>query len=149
MSCASETAPIISVRRDAASSITLPISRNGDSRREPTFAASHLGSRIVARSHYEVRGKTVLVTGAARGIGAETARRMHARGANVVLCGLEPEELERRAGELGDRAAWFEVDVTDLEDRKSTRLNSSHANISYAVFCLKKKNIYINSIVRY
>src|SRR3712207_7913708 len=30
------------------------------------------------------------------------------------------------------------------EDRKSTRLNSSHANISYAVFCLKKKkNIYL------
>src|SRR3712207_7121987 len=28
----------------------------------------------------------------------------------------------------------------DREDRKSTRLNSSHANISYAVFCLKKKN---------
>src|SRR3712207_7331826 len=28
------------------------------------------------------------------------------------------------------------------EDRKSTRLNSSHANISYAVFCLKKKNQY-------
>src|SRR3712207_8985810 len=28
-------------------------------------------------------------------------------------------------------------------DRKSTRLNSSHANISYAVFCLKKKNINI------
>src|SRR3712207_7563827 len=29
------------------------------------------------------------------------------------------------------------------EDRKSTRLNSSHANISYAVFCLKKKKIYL------
>src|SRR3712207_8622427 len=29
-------------------------------------------------------------------------------------------------------------------DRKSTRLNSSHANISYAVFCLKKKNINLN-----
>src|SRR3712207_6724692 len=29
----------------------------------------------------------------------------------------------------------------DLQDRKSTRLNSSHANISYAVFCLKKKKI--------
>src|SRR3712207_7270942 len=28
------------------------------------------------------------------------------------------------------------------EDRKSTRLNSSHANISYAVFCLKKKNTH-------
>src|SRR3712207_8667705 len=31
------------------------------------------------------------------------------------------------------------LDVEDLEDRKSTRLNSSHANNSYAVFCLKKK----------
>src|SRR3712207_8553011 len=28
------------------------------------------------------------------------------------------------------------------KDRKSTRLNSSHANISYAVFCLKKNNVY-------
>src|SRR3712207_7521696 len=33
----------------------------------------------------------------------------------------------------------------DTEDRKSTRLNSSHANISYAVFCLKKKNNNIYS----
>src|SRR3712207_7232949 len=32
------------------------------------------------------------------------------------------------------------VRVLPLRDRKSTRLNSSHANISYAVFCLKKKN---------
>src|SRR3712207_7781393 len=30
--------------------------------------------------------------------------------------------------------------AVDASDRKSTRLNSSHANISYAVFCLKKKN---------
>src|SRR3712207_6872402 len=32
-------------------------------------------------------------------------------------------------------------------DRKSTRLNSSHANISYAVFCLKKKKLYPPSCV--
>src|SRR3712207_6920564 len=32
-----------------------------------------------------------------------------------------------------------------VEDRKSTRLNSSHANISYAVFCLKKKKIILES----
>src|SRR5690625_7097478 len=31
--------------------------------------------------------------------------------------------------------------ISDLQDRKSTRLNSSHVAISYAVFCLKKKNI--------
>src|SRR3712207_8258518 len=34
------------------------------------------------------------------------------------------------------------ADRRGQEDRKSTRLNSSHANISYAVFCLKKKNQY-------
>src|SRR3712207_7289073 len=33
------------------------------------------------------------------------------------------------------------------QDRKSTRLNSSHANISYAVFCLKKKNKISDTIV--
>src|SRR3712207_9396355 len=32
------------------------------------------------------------------------------------------------------------VGILGIRDRKSTRLNSSHANISYAVFCLKKKN---------
>src|SRR5258707_6546359 len=34
-------------------------------------------------------------------------------------------------------------------DRKSTRLNSSHANISYAVFCLKKKNIIPYVLLRF
>src|SRR3712207_7030451 len=33
----------------------------------------------------------------------------------------------------------FDMRFLQLKDRKSTRLNSSHANISYAVFCLKKK----------
>src|SRR3712207_8256285 len=35
---------------------------------------------------------------------------------------------------------WLSGEEHDGGDRKSTRLNSSHANISYAVFCLKKKN---------
>src|SRR3712207_8211900 len=34
---------------------------------------------------------------------------------------------------------WEPISAHDYQDRKSTRLNSSHANISYAVFCLKKK----------
>src|SRR3712207_8774756 len=34
----------------------------------------------------------------------------------------------------------------ERRDRKSTRLNSSHANISYAVFCLKKKNIKYKTV---
>jgi NAD(P)-dependent dehydrogenase (short-subunit alcohol dehydrogenase family) len=62
---------------------------------------------------YDLPGKVVFITGAARGIGAETARRLVAKGAKVALTGLEPELLERLAHELGpDRAAWFEADVT-------------------------------------
>ena len=68
----------------------------------------------MARENYDVNGKTVFVTGAARGIGLETAQRMHKRGANVALVGLEPELLERNAAAFGSRAAWFEADVTDL-----------------------------------
>ncbi len=72
----------------------------------------------MARNHqtpYDVGGRTVFITGAARGIGAETARRLHRKGANVALVGLEPERLEALAAELGDRAAAFEADVTDYE----------------------------------
>jgi NAD(P)-dependent dehydrogenase (short-subunit alcohol dehydrogenase family) len=64
---------------------------------------------------YDVSGRTVLITGAARGIGEASARRLHAAGANVALVGLEPELLERLAAELGDRAAAFEADVTDYD----------------------------------
>ncbi|HEY2142187.1 MAG TPA: short-chain dehydrogenase/reductase [Solirubrobacteraceae bacterium] len=64
---------------------------------------------------FDVNGRTVFITGAARGIGAETARRLHAKGANVALVGLEPDRLEELAAQLGDRAACFEVDVTDYD----------------------------------
>ena len=62
---------------------------------------------------WDIEGRTVLVTGAARGIGAETATRLHARGANVALVGLEPDLLEQLAARLGDRVAAYEADVTD------------------------------------
>src|SRR3712207_7155657 len=50
-------------------------------------------------------------------------------------CGVRPPPggRDHRPERVGDVA----------EDRKSTRLNSSHANISYAVFCLKKKKLKI------
>src|SRR3712207_8383837 len=55
-------------------------------------------------------------------------------------------ELAREAvaeGERGRRGEAHPVETT--RDRKSTRLNSSHANISYAVFCLKKKKQNANN----
>src|SRR3712207_8116109 len=45
--------------------------------------------------------------------------------------------------EAGDVALGQGEVPSRAEDRKSTRLNSSHANISYAVFCLKKKRIIL------
>jgi NAD(P)-dependent dehydrogenase (short-subunit alcohol dehydrogenase family) len=66
-----------------------------------------------------IDGKTIFVTGGARGIGAETARRASARGANVAVVGLEPEELERVASACGDRGAAFECDVTDRDQTQA------------------------------
>jgi NAD(P)-dependent dehydrogenase (short-subunit alcohol dehydrogenase family) len=65
-----------------------------------------------SRAAIPLGGRRVLITGAARGIGAETARRLHGRGARVALAGLEPELLAQVAAECGD-APWFECDVTD------------------------------------
>src|SRR3712207_7877418 len=48
-------------------------------------------------------------------------------------------EIGKAHAVLGDAPADAALQV-EARDRKSTRLNSSHANISYAVFCLKKKN---------
>src|SRR3712207_7689668 len=56
--------------------------------------------------------------------------------------GRDERRLNHAAHRGGVRAYRILVRVrVAAEDRKSTRLNSSHANISYAVFCLKKKNI--------
>src|SRR3712207_8192128 len=76
-------------------------------------------------------------------------------GGEVVLHELLEEAFEEGDDEeplvLGDEALLLQAHVLALAqdredrgvgrgpDRKSTRLNSSHANISYAVFCLKKK----------
>jgi NAD(P)-dependent dehydrogenase (short-subunit alcohol dehydrogenase family) len=61
----------------------------------------------------ELSGKRVLITGAARGIGAGLARDLADRGARISLVGLEPEGLQALASELGGEHAWFEADVTD------------------------------------
>src|SRR5690242_21551637 len=49
----------------------------------------------------------------------------------------------REAAGVIDLSAFQVLDIVGPGDRKSTRLNSSHMSISYAVFCLKKKKIKI------
>lgn len=64
---------------------------------------------------WDPRGATVVVTGAARGIGAAVVRSLYARGTNVVLAGLEPGLLEQRAAEIGPRTLATECDVASAE----------------------------------
>src|SRR3712207_7534019 len=68
----------------------------------------------------------------------------------VSRCSQSLENVLRRPRARRPRGSFPPTLVSRVEgwvsrselDRKSTRLNSSHANISYAVFCLKKKKIY-------
>src|SRR3712207_8571620 len=63
------------------------------------------------------------------------------RGAVALVVGPDERPHRRLHGDVeADRGLVEEEHAGAVEDRKSTRLNSSHANISYAVFCLKKNN---------
>jgi NAD(P)-dependent dehydrogenase (short-subunit alcohol dehydrogenase family) len=67
-------------------------------------------------SQWDLRDRRVLITGAARGIGAETARQLARRGARLALVGLEPDELEEVGRECGPGASWHAANVLDTED---------------------------------
>jgi NAD(P)-dependent dehydrogenase (short-subunit alcohol dehydrogenase family) len=64
-------------------------------------------------SSYDVNGRVALVTGAARGIGYETARLLHERGASVVVLDLDQGEAEEAARRIGERTLAIGADVTD------------------------------------
>src|SRR3712207_7282685 len=59
------------------------------------------------------------------------------KGRHIYICYDSDVMTKKEVQEALDHLTAF---LVSLGDRKSTRLNSSHANISYAVFCLKKKN---------
>src|SRR3712207_8002282 len=74
-----------------------------------------------------------------RSFAAAAARVRVAAARRLRAVDLRQRERRPRPRARGDGVAARPAGLDG--DRKSTRLNSSHANISYAVFCLKKKNI--------
>src|SRR5207248_7829704 len=87
---------------------------------------------------------------AAVGTGIGILQLRHAHASELINSGVSIEVVRRRLGHastettqvytlLADKVADTEIRTARRRDRKSTRLNSSHRTISYAVFCLKKK----------
>src|SRR3712207_8228299 len=72
-----------------------------------------------------------------RSVAAERLAADHRAGDRAVDVEVADRQARR---DLLDRPRGAREQAAGEGDRKSTRLNSSHANISYAVFCLKKKN---------
>src|SRR5258707_11581374 len=113
-----------------------------------------LDRRVAEREGFDVRGMDV--------IAAADDHILLAAGDAQIALAVEPAEIaghepargvERRLGrhlvvEIAEhQAGAAAADLADLAwrgDRKSTRLNSSHANISYAVFCLYQKRTRLN-----
>src|SRR3712207_8859242 len=72
----------------------------------------------------------------------EPKKAVEEAGATVEVVGLQTGDAQTMNGDVNPGETFtVEKSASEVsvgEDRKSTRLNSSHANISYAVFCLKK-----------
>src|SRR3712207_7980152 len=77
---------------------------------------------------------TTLFRSAHEGLAHARDARLHPR--EPAPATVQPHETDLDLGEFPDAPRNLDG---HRQDRKSTRLNSSHANISYAVFCLKKK----------
>ncbi len=62
---------------------------------------------------YDLTGKVVLITGSARGIGFETAKLAHERGASVAMVDLDAEVVAESAAAIGERATGIGANVAD------------------------------------
>src|SRR5258707_2279896 len=108
------------------------------------------GSRILKCASDDMVNETAV---------AEALTSVHIAGAALDVFGEEPPPADHPLLQFPNVVTTPHLGASTTEaqesvareaaqlDRKSTRLNSSHANISYAVFCLKQKKMYLYHIV--
>src|SRR5437867_2600845 len=97
----------------------------------------HAIATKVGQVLYAIDPQQVIVTGSCSGLPALISQTFH--DLNGWTIGISPgKNIDNHIQVYGNPVAPYR----NIVDRKSTRLNSSHRTISYAVFCLKKKNRY-------
>lgn len=84
-----------------------------------------------------LENKVAVITGATKGIGETAARRFAEEGASVVICGRGTRDGERIAAEIGEKAAFFKLDVTDYENWKEA--------LDFAIERFGKLDILVNN----
>jgi len=80
---------------------------------------SLIETRLKGSGYMTFSGKTVLITGASRGIGAATAQHLASLGANVVLTARSADALKQIAAQIGSQAKAISCDVSDYDQVKS------------------------------
>ena len=85
----------------------------------------------------EISGLSAVVTGGASGLGAATVRHLHSRGARVLIADRNVEVGQALAAELGDNAAFAQVDVTDEASMNAAfdRAVNEHGGLQILVNC--------------
>lgn len=78
----------------------------------PSSDTGSQGAAATGSDPFRLDGKVVLISGAARGLGAETARTLVAAGAKVIIADLLVVEGEKTAAQLGNSAQFMRLDVT-------------------------------------
>src|SRR5438045_4865414 len=135
-----------------AINFTDPLARADDTKPEPNKSSSEDQRRELGEAIQQLKRRTgasrVALVGNSRGGNSIRSYIKNGGAADVshaVLCGVPNHGVyDWESGlnnEFNGRGPFLRgLNEGESEDRKSTRLNSSHLGISYAVFCLKKKN---------